>query len=52
MGLVACMGVKRNSYRVSVAKIKGERRLGRPRHKWKTIIKMYLKNGSVFSRFV
>jgi len=44
------MGV--NSYRVLVAKIRGERRLGRIKHKWKTVIKMYLKNGSVFSGFV
>jgi hypothetical protein len=46
------MGVKGNSYRVSVANIEGKRRLGRLRHKWKAIIKMYLENGSVFSGFV
>lgn len=45
---MARMGVKGNLYRVSVVKIEGERRLGRLRHKCKTIIKMHLKNGSVF----
>jgi hypothetical protein len=37
------MGEKRGSYRVLVGKPVGKRPLGRPRHKWKGTIKMYLQ---------
>jgi len=39
---VACMGESRGVYWVLVAKPKGKRPLGRPRHRWKDNINMYL----------
>ena len=40
---VACMGVKRGVYKVTVGKPKGKRPLGRPRRRWKDNIKMDLQ---------
>jgi transcription termination factor 2 len=42
-GQVACMGEKRNSYRIFVGETEGKRPLGRPRRRWKDNIKMDLK---------
>jgi hypothetical protein len=39
-GNVACMGVKRNAYRVLVGKPEAKRPQGRPRHRWEDNIKM------------
>jgi hypothetical protein len=38
-GHVARMGEKRNAYRILVGKPEGKRPLGRPRHRWWTILK-------------
>jgi hypothetical protein len=38
------MGVKRNAYRILVAKIEGKRPLERQRHRWVDNIKMDLPN--------
>jgi hypothetical protein len=45
-GHVACLGEKRNAYRVSVGKPEGRRPLGRPRCRWEDNIKMDLVAGS------
>jgi hypothetical protein len=37
------VGEKRNAHVVLVRKPEGKRPLGRPRHRWKNNIKMYLK---------
>jgi len=37
---VACMGEKKNAYRILVPKAEGKRPHGRPRHKWEGIIKL------------
>jgi predicted CoA-binding protein len=42
-GHVACLGKKRNSYRVLVVNPEGKRLLGRPRCRWEDNIKMHLK---------
>jgi hypothetical protein len=42
-GNVACMGEKRNPYRILVGKPKGKRPLGRPRCRWEDNIKLYLR---------
>jgi hypothetical protein len=42
-GHVACVGESRGAYRVLVGKTEGKRPLGRPRHRWDDIIKMYLQ---------
>jgi hypothetical protein len=42
-GHVACMGEKRNAYRVLVGKAEGKRPLERPRCRWEDNIKMDLK---------
>jgi len=41
-GQLVCMGERRGVYKVLVAKLKGKRPLGRPRHRWKDNIKMDL----------
>jgi hypothetical protein len=41
-GHVACMGEKRNAYRILVGKPEGRRPLGRPRHRWVDNIKIDL----------
>jgi hypothetical protein len=41
-GLVACMGEKREVYKVLVGKPKGKKPLGRPRHKWEDGIRIDL----------
>jgi hypothetical protein len=41
-GHVARMGEKRNAYRLLVGKPKGQRPLGRPRHRWVDNIRMDL----------
>ena len=41
-GHVACMGEGRGVYRVLVGKPEGRRPLGRPRRRWKDIIRMDL----------
>jgi hypothetical protein len=40
VGHVACMGERRDVYRVLVAKPEGRRPLGRPRRRWEDCIKM------------
>jgi hypothetical protein len=40
---VACLGEKRNAYMILMGKPEGERRLRRPRHRWKNNIKMDLR---------
>jgi hypothetical protein len=40
---VACMGEKRNAYRILVAKPEGKRPLGRPRSRWEDNIKMEIR---------
>jgi hypothetical protein len=40
VGHVACMGEERNVYRVLMGKPKGNRPLGRPRHRWEDGIRM------------
>jgi hypothetical protein len=42
-GNLACMGKKRNAYRILVGKPEGKRLLGRPRHRWEDSIKMDLR---------
>jgi hypothetical protein len=42
-GNVACIGVKRNAYRILVGKPEGKRPLARPRRRWKDNIKMHLR---------
>ena len=42
-GHVACMGKRRDTYRVLVGKPEGKRQLGRPRRRWKNNIKMNLQ---------
>jgi hypothetical protein len=42
-GHVACMGEKRNVYRILVGKTEGKRPLGRPRRRWEDNIKMDLR---------
>jgi hypothetical protein len=37
------MGEMRNSYKILVGKLEGNRPLGRPRHRWKGNIKMDLR---------
>jgi hypothetical protein len=39
-GHVACMGEKRNAYRILVGKPEGKRQLGRLRHRWEDNIIM------------
>jgi len=41
-GHVACMGERRGAYRVLVGRLKGKRRLGRPRRRRENNIKMDL----------
>jgi hypothetical protein len=41
-GNVERVGERKGVYRVSVGKSEGKRPLGRPRHRWKDIIKMDL----------
>jgi hypothetical protein len=41
-GHVACMGERRNVYRVLVGKHEGKRPLGRPRRRWEDGIRMDL----------
>jgi hypothetical protein len=43
VGHVACMGKKRNAYRILVGKPEGKRPLARPRCRWVDNIKMDLK---------
>jgi hypothetical protein len=38
-GHVACMGEKRNVYRIVVRKPEGKKPLGRPRHTWRVILR-------------
>jgi hypothetical protein len=40
---VACMGEKRNAYKVLMGNSGGKRPRGKPRHKWEDIIKMDLR---------
>jgi hypothetical protein len=42
-GNVACMGEKRNAYRLLVGKPEGKRPLGRPRRRWVDNIRMDLR---------
>jgi hypothetical protein len=42
-GHVACMGEKRNAYRILVGKPEGKRPLGRPRCRWEDNIRMDLR---------
>jgi hypothetical protein len=43
MGRACCTnGEKRNAYRIAVGKLKGKRRLGRPRRMWVDNIKIDL----------
>jgi hypothetical protein len=42
-GHVACVGAKRNGYRIWVGRPEGKRLLGRLRHRWVDNIKMDLK---------
>ena len=44
MGHVACVGNKRNSYRIVVGKPQREKPLGQPRCRWEDDIKMSLKD--------
>jgi hypothetical protein len=43
-GHVACMGEKRNAYRILVRTPEGKRPLGRPRHRWLDNKKMDLRD--------
>jgi len=43
VGHVACVGNKRNAYRVVVGKSERKKPLGRPRCRWEDTIKMNLK---------
>jgi hypothetical protein len=40
---VACKGETRNAYNISVGKPEGKRQCGRPRHRWESNIRMYLR---------
>jgi hypothetical protein len=42
-GNVACMGKKRNAYRVLVEKVEGKRPLGRHRRMWEDNIKVDIR---------
>jgi hypothetical protein len=42
-GHMACMGQKRNAYRILAGKPEGKRALGRPRYRWVTILKWILQ---------
>jgi len=42
-GHVACMGERRDIYRILVGKPEGKRPLGRPRRRWEENIKMDLQ---------
>jgi hypothetical protein len=42
VGHVSRMGQKRNEYRLLVGKPEGRKPLGRPRHRWVDVIRMYL----------
>jgi hypothetical protein len=41
-GHVACIGAKRNAYRILLGKPEGKKPLGRPRRRWENNIKMDL----------
>ena len=43
VGRVACMGARRDVYRILVGKPEGKRPLGRPSHRWEDNIKMDLQ---------
>jgi hypothetical protein len=43
VGHVACMGEKRDAYRILVGRPEGRRPLERPRHRWEDSIKMDLQ---------
>jgi len=43
-GRVACLGHRRNAYRVLVEESEGKRPLARPRHRWEDNTKMYLQD--------
>jgi len=43
VGLVVCMGERRDAYRVLVGRPEGKRPLGRPRFRWEDNIKMDLQ---------
>jgi hypothetical protein len=42
-GHIACMGVKKNPYRIVVGNPEGKRPLRRPRHRWEDNIKLDLR---------
>jgi hypothetical protein len=44
-GHVACMGMKRNTYKALVGEPEGKRPLGRPTHRWVDNIEMDLRMG-------
>jgi hypothetical protein len=46
-GHVARMGAKGKAYRILMAKPKGKRPLGRPRHRWVDNVKLDLKSDRV-----
>jgi hypothetical protein len=41
---VVCMGIKRDTYRIFIAKPEGRRPLARSSHRWEIIFKWILKN--------
>jgi len=43
VGHIACIGERRDAYRVLVLKLEGKRQLGKPRHRWENNIRMDLK---------
>jgi hypothetical protein len=43
VGHVAHTGERRGTFKVLVVKIEGKRPLGRPRHRWESNIKIYVK---------
>ena len=43
VGLIACMELSWNTYKILVGKPKGKRPLGRPRYRWEDIIEMDLR---------
>jgi hypothetical protein len=43
VGYIACMGDRRDAYRILALKPEGERRLGKPRHRWEINIRVDLK---------
>jgi hypothetical protein len=47
VGHVACMGERRDVYRVLMRKLDGKRPLGRPKHTWKYNIKMIVRKSGV-----